>query len=130
MPAQNTAQNTTQEEGRARLSFDLEDETETSPEATHRKIEEISEKSGFTARAPRRAPTRAAAPAPAESDDSYQRPRRRRGKTGRTFPFNTKIKPQTYDKICDLADKASEREGRPISFAEIIERAIDSLEKS
>jgi hypothetical protein len=129
MAAQNTAQNTTQE-GRARLSFDLEDETETSPEATHRKIEEISEKSGFTARAQKRAPTKAAAPAPAESDDSYRRPRRHRGKTGRTFPFNTKIKPQTYDKICDLADKASEREGRPISFAEIIERAIDSLEKS
>ena len=42
-------------EGRARLDFDLgDDEPVISPETTHQKIQEISEKAGFNARAPRR----------------------------------------------------------------------------
>ena len=42
--------------------------------------------------------------------------------------FNTKIRPETYEKIRSLSDKATEREGRPVSFAEIIERGIEKLE--
>src|SRR5690242_590977 len=106
MTAQNTAQ-----EGRARLSFDPEDdEPENSPEATHRKIHEISDKAGFIARAPRRVPAKDVVPAITAPDVDEERPRRRRAKTGRTYPFNTKIRPETYDKICSLADEATEKE--------------------
>ncbi|WP_282610997.1 hypothetical protein [Pelagibius sp. Alg239-R121] len=65
-------------------------------------------------------------------DPAPKRPRakrvRTRPKTGRTYPFNTKIKPETYDKICELADTATETEGRVVSMAEIIERAVHSLD--
>ena len=59
---------------------------------------------------------------------SLDRSHGRRIKTGRTLSFNTKIRPETYEKIRSLSDKATEREGRPVSFAEIIERGIERLE--
>jgi hypothetical protein len=116
-------------EGRARLDFDLgDDEPVISPETTHQKIQEISEKAGFNARAPRRSSVK---PEVADIDKPEVLPERRRGrriKTGRTLSFNTKIRPETYEKIRSLSDKATEKEGRPVSFAEIIERGIEKLE--
>jgi hypothetical protein len=117
-------------EGRARLDFDLgDDEPVISQETTHQKIQEISEKAGFNARAPRRSsvkPEVGNIHMPPEA--LPERRRGRRTKTGRTLSFNTKIRPETYEKIRSLSDKATEREGRPVSFAEIIERGIEKLE--
>ena len=45
----------------------------------------------------------------------------------RTLSLTTN-RPETYEKIRSLSDKATEREGRPVSFAEIIERGIERLE--
>jgi hypothetical protein len=114
-------------EGRARLDFDLgDDEPVISPETTHQKIQEISEKAGFNARAPRRSSVKSEAAHKPEV--LPERRRGRRTKTGRTLSFNTKIRPETYEKIRSLSDKATEKEGRPVSFAEIIERGIAKLE--
>ena len=72
-------------EGRARLDFDLgDDEPVISPEATHQKIQEISEKAGFNARAPQRSSVK---PEVANIHKPEVLPERRRGrrtKTGRT----------------------------------------------
>jgi len=124
MSTQNTAQ-----EDRARLSLDFDDDEEDmqAKEAMNRKIEKISEESGFVARAPSRAPAGLPKPAPGGTEAAPARVKRRRAKTGRTYPFNTKIKPETYDEICLLADTATEEEGRPVSLAEIIERAVEAL---
>ena len=101
-------------------------DTIAAPETTHQKIQEISEKAGFNARAPRRSSVK---PEVANKPEVFpERRRGRRTKTGRTLSFNTKIKPETYEKIRSLSDKATEREGRPVSFAEIIERGIEKLE--
>ncbi len=99
------------QEDRARLSFDFEDEDDAEDkEQINRKIEEISEQAGFTSR---RAPARSNGNIAGQGAEAITpvRDRRRRAKTGRTFPFNTKIKPEVYDKICELADKATEEEG-------------------
>ena len=53
--------------------------------------------------------------------------RRARARTGRTHAFNTRIKPETYQDICTLADEATQQEDRPVSLAEIIERGIEAL---
>lgn len=115
------------QDGRARLSFDFDEEDDTQGKAfIDRKVEEISHQAGFTAR-------RAPAPSVSVREDEpsqLARPRRRRAKTGRTFPFNTKIKPEIYDQICALADQATTEEGRPVSLAEIIERAVEALDAS
>ncbi|HEY5792230.1 MAG TPA: hypothetical protein VIS74_02965 [Chthoniobacterales bacterium] len=123
MPAANPNQ-----EGRAKLNFELEeDDPEVSKETVERKIQEISKKSGFTARASTGAPGEKPLPVLKKAAAIEERPRRRRAKTGRTYPFTTKIKPETYAKICTMADEATDREGRPVSLAEIIERALESL---
>lgn len=130
--------NTQAPETRARLSFDLDDEdVSSSPiaqekEMVVRKVQEISRKSGFTATvAPRAEPEPIIVPAAAIDmtvNDGLKKTRRR-AKTGRTYPFNTKLREATYEDICMLADKASEKEGRPVSLAEIIERGMDLLKK-
>lgn len=133
-------QNTPPQETRARLSFDLDDEEFSPPpvveqpkEVIEKKVEEISKKSGFTATvSPKKvavAPIIVPAPVQAQEMDGGARKVRRRAKTGRTYPFNTKLKEDTYNMICELADHATEKEGRPVSLAEIIERSIDLLEK-
>ena len=55
-------------------------------------------------------------------------PSRRRPRTGRTTPISTVIKPEAYDLLRDFADLATEREGRIVSMAEIIERGLTALE--
>jgi hypothetical protein len=57
-----------------------------------------------------------------------ERRRERRTETGRALSLNTQIIPETYEKIRSLSDKATERLGRPVSFAEIIERGIEKPE--
>ena len=107
------------QDDRAKLSLDFDDEEITEPprEEIDRKVKEISEKTGFVSQSPSSRKTQAVP----------RRTRRARAKTGRTYPFNTKIKPETYDMICDLADRATEEEDRPVSLAEIIERSVAAL---
>jgi hypothetical protein len=111
---------------RAKLSLDFDDAEEgaqmSRPEIDQR-VQQISEESGFHSRAPLTAPIKS------EVSSTDTPKRRTRFKTGRTYPFNTKIKPETYELICQLSDEATEREQRPVSMAEIIERALGALQK-
>ena len=52
------------------------------------------------------------------------RPRR---KTGRTLAICTNIKPSVNEQWLDLVDTYSDREDRPVSKAEVLERAISAL---
>lgn len=124
-------------EARARLSFDLEEDdlsqpsVEASKEAVEKKVQEISKKSGFTATvAPKAAPAPVVVPPVADLQTAGDFKKiRRRAKTGRTYPFNTKLKEETYETICTLADNFTEKEGRPVSLAEVIERGMELLKK-
>ena len=121
-------ENATQE--RARLSFDLgddEDEGLSRKEIITKKVQEVSEKSGFTATS-RAAPRSEKTPAPKSGAGAARRDRRRRSKTGRTYPFNTKLREETYQTICSLADAATIKENRPVSLAESIERGVEALQ--
>jgi hypothetical protein len=91
-------------------------------------VQEISDRAGFhaTAQTKRTEPGKGRGLLPVNDADAA-RPSRTRAKTGRTHPFNTKIKPDTYDELCNLADSATREEGRPVSLAEILERAVDAL---
>lgn len=132
---------TIEEDTRAKLSLDFDDTDdiqEQSREEIDRKVREISEKSGFLSKSPVQTSKiipvsklihHSETQAHSETTERSMRPRRTRGRTGRTYPFNTKIKPETYDMICNMADDATDREGRPVSLAEIIERAMDALSK-
>lgn len=113
-----------EENERAKLSLDfdsLEEGAEMSRPEIDQRVKQISEESGFNSRAP------IAESAKSEITLPDQPKRRTRFKTGRTYPFNTKIKPETYDLICRLSDEATEREQRPVSMAEIIERSLEAL---
>lgn len=124
-------------EPRARLSFDLDEDdfsppaAEPSKEVVEKKVQEISKKSGFTATV---GPKEVLAPiivppvAVMQTTPDFKKIRRR-AKTGRTYPFNTKLKEETYEAICMLADSLTEKEGRPVSLAEVIERSIELLKK-
>ena len=114
--------NTQNERAKLSLNFDDEELAEDSREEIDRKIHEISEKAGFISKAPI-----VNNKTKANTTAHVLRPRRTRAKTGRTYPFNTKIKPETYDLICEIADTSTEEEGRPVSLAEVIERAMDAL---
>ena len=124
-----------QETPRAKLNLDFGDD-DTPVVAplkadVQKKIQEISEKTGFRATT---TPARKSEPEKGRRqqvvNDVAMRPSRKRAKTGRTHPFNTKIKPDTYDELCHLADDATREEGRPVSLAEILERAIDALKEN
>jgi hypothetical protein len=126
MPANKPA-----EDERAPLNFDIPEdiESEDSPEVTRQKIREANKKGGWE-RATRRAPANAEPEIPQNPVTQQKRERRRRHTTGRTYPFSTKIKEEIYDKIIALSDKATEREHRPVGIAEIIERAIENLDRA
>jgi hypothetical protein len=114
------------ENERAKLSLDFDDVEEGAPMSRpeiEQRVEQISEEVGFRSRSP------LTAPAKSELTLPEQPKRRTRIKTGRTYPFNTKIKPETYELICQLSDEATEAEQRPVSMAEIIERALDRMQK-
>jgi len=111
---------------RQKLSFDLGDDEddvfEPSPEEIKAKAKKISKKAGFTATSPKKV---------VNKNTQEKAPvvpiRRTRARTGRTHAFNTRIKPETYNDICMLADQATVDEDRPVSLAEIIERGIEAL---
>nr|MBI1231075.1 hypothetical protein [Cytophagales bacterium] len=100
------------ERAKLSLNFDEDDVIVENRKEIDQKVREISERAGFVSKSP------------ISRSSVVSRARRTRAKTGRTYPFNTKIKPETYDMICYLSDTASEEEGRPVSLAEIIERAV------
>ena len=115
-------ENTTE---RAKLYFSFDDTPKQAEKAEiSRKVEEISQQAGFNSMvAPKLAREPVKAPAePARLD------RRARTRTGRTYPFNTKIKPETYDAITELSDRMSKEEGRYVSLAEVIEKAVELLD--
>ncbi len=117
---------------RAKLSFDLGDDGDaelSKKEAITQKVHEISEKSGFKATSARSPSSEKAPAARKNSQPAARSDRRRRAKSGRTYPFNTKIREETYDDICSMADAATALENRPVSLAEIIERGVDALKK-
>lgn len=110
---------------RAKLSFDLDDDDAPPPmtkEKIGQKIEEISQKSGFMAKSPKASQANNPVPVSASS-----RTGRKRALTGRTMPFNTKMRPERYDEICRFCDEFSTEEGRPVGMAEVLERAMDAL---
>ena len=117
---------------RVKLDLDFGDDDApaiTAPKAdVEKKIQEISEKSGFRAMSsPAKKVT--VAEKPKKVTDEEMRPSRKRAKTGRTHPFNTKIKMMTYDELCFFADSFTQEEGRPVSLAEVLERAVEALKK-
>ena len=107
---------------RAKLDFSFDDELNNDEKtAISLKVEEISEQAGFKARVTPKITTDAVAA------DTPKLDRRARTRTGRTYPFNTKIKPETYDAIAALSDHMSQQEGRYVSLAEVIEKGIELL---
>jgi hypothetical protein len=120
----------TAEAPRVKLNLDFGDDDTPSiapPKAdVEKKIQEISERSGFRAMSAPAKRTGVTEKAKKVIEEDM-RPSRKRAKTGRTHPFNTKIKSITYDELCFLADSATQEEGRPVSLAEILERAVEAL---
>lgn len=98
------------------LNFD-EDGSNQNKEEVRRKIEEISEQAGFKSRSA------------AKKEEPARLDRRSRTRTGRTYPFNTKIKPETYDRIVQLSDQMSQDEDRYVSLAEVLEQAIEKFDE-
>lgn len=112
---------------RPKLNFAFDDDVPETHEAVVAKVEEISEKAGFTAR-PARSPQKAKnVPEPKSSISAAKNRRRWTGLT-RPEAFNTKLREGYHQRIIALADLASEREGRMVTLAEIIERATELLE--
>lgn len=115
---------------RAKLNLDFgEDDAPSIPTPkadVEKKVQEIGEKTGFSATSTpvRRIPIGEKVK---KTVEEAKRPSRKRAKTGRTHPFNTKIKIETYDELCMIADSATQEEGRPVSLAEVLERAVEAL---
>lgn len=117
---------------RAKLNFDLEDDDApvAAPlprEIVTQKIEEVSQKAGFVTKSPKtgvQPRVAVSAPDPVPS----ARTGRKRASTGRTMPFNTRMRPERYDEICQLSDRFTTEEGRPVGMAEVLERALDALQ--
>ncbi len=110
--------NAKQSETRTRISLD-DFTPEEPPEVNKELLREVSSRAGFGAR-DNKAP---------EKSPSVPMRRARRA-TGRTYPFNTKLKPETYNLICNLSDEMSDEEDRPVSMAEVLERALAELVKT
>ena len=117
---------------RAKLNFDLDDDDApvVAPlprEVVTQKIEEVSQKSGFVTKSPKTAAQPSVA-VPVPVSASASRNGRKRASTGRTMPFNTRMRPERYDEICQLSDRFTAEEGRPVGMAEVLERAVDALQ--
>lgn len=112
---------------RAKLNFAFEDtSSQEVKDEINRKVEAISREVGFNARV---APSATVSDKTETQQHAIPRTdRRARTKTGRTYPFNTKIKPETYDTIAALSDRMTEQEGRYVSLAEVIEKAVALLD--
>lgn len=81
------------------------------PVVARETIRQASEQSGF----PSRAPEKRVATKPVQQ---------RRRRTGRNVQFNIKATPETIARFTSLADK------RGLVFGELLERALDALERS
>lgn len=111
---------------RSKLSFDLDEDSPapiTRKDVT-KKVEEISKQSGFMAKSPKASQAPANAPEPQPQYPTG----RKRASTGRTTPFNTKLRPERFEEICQLQDRFTAEEGRPVGMAEVLERALDALQ--
>ena len=110
---------------RAKLSFGLDDD-EPAPisRSEHiEKVKEVTKKAGFLTKRPM-AKEQVKTPAVA----TEVRQARKRHSTGRTVGFNTKLRPDTFEKINAFSDQFTGEEGRPVGQAEVIERAMAALE--
>lgn len=96
-------------------------------------VKKIAEKTGFGRTHGKAKPTPASSTPVAKPKGKAQteikpkdrsRPRR---KTGRTLALCTNIKPSVHEQLLDLVDAYSDREDRPVSKAEVLERAITAL---
>ncbi|PZQ43545.1 MAG: hypothetical protein DI551_11940 [Micavibrio aeruginosavorus] len=111
---------------RAKLSFGLDDD-EPAPISRNEhveKVKEVTKKAGFLAKSPM-AKEQVNTPAPVPE----VRQGRKRHSTGRTVGFNTKLRPDTFEKINAFSDQFTGEEGRPVGQAEVIERAMAALEE-
>lgn len=102
---------------RAKLNFTFDDNHDEEEKEIRKKIESISEEAGFNSRSPLNKP----------KTETHRVDRRTRTRTGRTYPFNTKIKPETYDDIVKISDQLSISEDRYVSLAEVIEKSIEKF---
>lgn len=111
---------------RAKLSFGLDDDEPVPISRSEHieKVKEVTKKAGFLAKSPM---AREQVNTPAATPEV--RHTRKRHSTGRTMSFNTKLRPDTYEKINDFSDHFSAEEGRPVGQAEVIERAMAALEE-
>lgn len=121
------------EEGRARLDLNIDDlpPPRQKPQLSKEAKLAAGAAAGFNDDDEQLATIPAVAPTPKRkpknkttSTAGTERPWRR---TGRTHPVNTNIKPEYNEALMTLVVEMSEREGRPVSKAEVLERAIDSL---
>lgn len=99
---------------RATLALDDLDSAPAPPVRDAQAVRSAAEASGFTSREPRRTKK--------PTVQKHRRPR-----TGRDYPFNTKIKPQCYELLSRLSYELTEEEGRVVSMAEVLERALDEF---
>lgn len=113
---------------RPKLNFDIGEDVPETQETIVRKLEEISEQTGFTARAARPASSKPKPAAPPKETPSEPKIRRKWGGTTRPEAFNTKLRAGYHQRIIALADSASEKEQRLVTIAEIIERGTELLE--
>ena len=117
---------------RGSLSLDdLPDEKIAAP--APEQVKAIAEKTGFSRTHERAKPTPASAAqvvkpkGKAQAETKPKNRSRPRRKTGRTLALCTNIKPSVHEQLLDLVDAYSDREDRPVSKAEVLERAITAL---
>ena len=98
-------------------------------------VKAIADKTGFGrthAEAKPKPASSAPVAKPEEKAQAKTKPKpgsRPRRKTGRTLAICTNIKPSVHEQWLDLVDDFSDREDRPVSKAEVLERAITALHR-
>lgn len=119
---------TGEEKGRAKLDFGDIDEPTTPkvPKVDPSAVRAATQAAGFrdTPRSARSQAAPAPVPAPVSHAMPAERPllRRTRRKTGRTEPFQTRIRADTLQSIYDYVDE------QDITLAEFLERAVVALQ--
>lgn len=115
-----------EQEDRAVISLDLGDlgnSAADTPVPDAEKIEQVSVESGFGARAKPKT-TEQPARTSRTTKPAAAKPKDRRRRSGRTHPFNTKIKPEAHQQLVEISDRLSDQEGRVVTMAEVIEKAL------
>ena len=125
-------------DGRAEFDLDLDAvaEERPKPKLSNEELDAASVRAGFTkpsavppaGEAAKEKAKRGAAKGPVKRSEAVstggERPWRR---SGRTTALNTNIKPKHHERLMDLVLMLSEKEDRPISKAEVLERGVDLL---